>query len=151
MSLVMMPLCVSVPCVRLPSVLLLQQFGPGHSGRSSGRRMFVLLLLGKQESGARGKTLHGCCSPPPQRLRWTGIIFFFLKIYLFIFREGREGERERERNFNVWLLGAVACNPGMCPDWESNLQHFGSQPMLNPLSYASQGWNHFFDDKLSSL
>ncbi|KAM5339667.1 uncharacterized protein AAES06_021127 isoform 1-T16 [Glossophaga mutica] len=27
----------------------------------------------------------------------------------------------------------------MCPDWESNLRHFGSQPVLNPLSYASQG------------
>ncbi|KAF6104070.1 hypothetical protein HJG60_011119 [Phyllostomus discolor] len=33
-------------------------------------------------------------------------------------------------------LGAVACNPGMYPGWESNLRHFGSQPTLNPLSYA---------------
>ncbi|KAF6081758.1 hypothetical protein HJG60_008777 [Phyllostomus discolor] len=33
----------------------------------------------------------------------------------------------------------MACNPSMCPDWESNLRLFGSQPVLNPLSYASQG------------
>ena len=45
--------------------------------------------------------------------------------------EGRE--KEMERNINVWLLlacpqmGDLACNPGMCPDWESNQQHFGSQ------------------------
>ncbi|KAF6114436.1 hypothetical protein HJG60_010437 [Phyllostomus discolor] len=64
---------------------------------------------------------------------------FFLIVYLFISREGREEERERERSINVRLLGVVACNPGVYPDWESNLRHFGSQPMLNPLSYASQG------------
>ena len=32
----------------------------------------------------------------------------------------------------------LACNPGMCPDWESNRQPFGSQPALDPLSYTSQ-------------
>ncbi|KAF6111422.1 sirtuin 5 [Phyllostomus discolor] len=57
---------------------------------------------------------------------------------------GKEGERERERDINVWLLGAVACNLDMCPDWESNLLHFGSQPALNPLSYASQSPVHVF-------
>ena len=65
--------------------------------------------------------------------------FFFFKgepfkdfIYLFLNRgEGRE--KERERNINVWLPLAwtptrdLACNPGMCPDWESNLWPFGSQ------------------------
>ena len=35
--------------------------------------------------------------------------------------------------------GDLAHNPGMCPDWESNQQPFGSQPALNPLSYTSQG------------
>ncbi|KAF6119616.1 hypothetical protein HJG60_010085 [Phyllostomus discolor] len=38
----------------------------------------------------------------------------------------------------------MACNPGMCPDWELNLRHFGSQPTLNPLSYASQGLRSIF-------
>ena len=36
------------------------------------------------------------------------------------------------------LTGDLARNPGMCLDWESNQQHFGSQ-MLNPLSHTSQG------------
>ncbi|KAF6080222.1 zinc finger protein 570 [Phyllostomus discolor] len=56
----------------------------------------------------------------------------------------REG-KERERNINMRLLGVMACNPSMYPDWELNLRHFGSQPALNPLSYASQGFNflHF--------
>ena len=44
----------------------------------------------------------------------------------------------------MWLpperspTGDLARNPGMCPDWESNWQPFGSQPSLNPLSYTSQ-------------
>ena len=59
-------------------------------------------------------------------------LYFFKIFYLLIFREkGREGERER--NINVWLpltcpsTGDLACNPGMCPDWESNWQLFDSQ------------------------
>ena len=40
-----------------------------------------------------------------------------------------------ERNIDLfdWLplapppTGDLACNPGMCPDWESNQQPFGSQ------------------------
>ena len=72
----------------------------------------------------------------------TLLYFFFNFIYLFLERgEGRE--TERERNINVWLplmwppTGDLACNPGMCPDWESNQRPFGSQPVLNPLSYTS--------------
>ena len=77
--------------------------------------------------------------------KFASILFFKI---LFIFRErGREGESER--NINVWLplarppLG-LACNPGMCPDWESNQRPFGPQPMLNPLSYTSQGISILF-------
>ena len=33
----------------------------------------------------------------------------------------------------------------MCPDWELNQPPFGSQSMLNPLSYTSQGWICSFD------
>ena len=60
---------------------------------------------------------------------------YFLKrfVYLLMFRwRGRE-EKERERNINMWeplkspLLGNMAHNPGICPDWESNQQPFGSQ------------------------
>ena len=69
---------------------------------------------------------------------------FFLKI-LFIFRERRrEGEREGEKyqcvvDSHVAPTWDLAYNPGMCPDWESNWQPFGLQPMLNPLSHTSQG------------
>ena len=45
---------------------------------------------------------------------------------LFIFRErGREGEREGEKHrcvvaCHMPFSGDLACNPGMCPDWELN-------------------------------
>ena len=57
---------------------------------------------------------------------------FFLRFYLFIYREREGREKEQEGNINVWLplthppMGVLACNPGMCPDWESNWQPFGS-------------------------
>ena len=44
---------------------------------------------------------------------------------------GREGEREGETSMCGCLscapTGDLAHNPGMCPDWESNQQTFGSQ------------------------
>ena len=59
-------------------------------------------------------------------------MYFFFKI-LFIFRErGKKGEREGEKRQCVVAShtphnGDLTCNPGMCPDWESNLQPFGLQ------------------------
>ena len=50
-----------------------------------------------------------------------------------MFREtGREREREGEKLQCVVVshtppTGDLACNPGMCPDWESNQQPFGLQ------------------------
>ena len=52
---------------------------------------------------------------------------------LFIFRErGREGEREGEKHQCVVAscalsTGDLACNQGVCPDWELIWQPFGSQ------------------------
>ena len=69
----------------------------------------------------------------------------FLRFYLFIFRDrGREGERDGEQHQCVFTsctphTGDLACNPGMYPDWESNQRPFGSQSVLNLLSYTSQG------------
>ena len=40
--------------------------------------------------------------------------------------------------------GDLACNPGMCPDRESNQQPFDLQPSLNPLSHTSQGKHKTF-------
>ena len=54
-------------------------------------------------------------------------------MYLFIFKDrGREGEREGKKHHRVVAshmppTGDLARNPGMCPDWESNQQPFGSQ------------------------
>ena len=53
------------------------------------------------------------------------ILFLRKRFYLLIFGQ-REREGERERNINVWLplarppTGDLVCNPGTCPDWESN-------------------------------
>ena len=49
----------------------------------------------------------------------------------------------RERNINVWLpltwppLGTWPATQAYA--WEFNHQPFGSKPVLNPLSYTSQG------------
>ena len=57
----------------------------------------------------------------------------FLRFYLFLSRErGREGEREGEKHQCVFAsgmpsTGELVCNPGMCPDWESNMRPFASQ------------------------
>ena len=60
--------------------------------------------------------------------------FFFLRLYLFTFRERRrEGEKHQcVRDTLIGCLsgtptGDLACNPGMCPDWEWNQRPFGSQ------------------------
>ena len=58
---------------------------------------------------------------------------YFFKDFIYLFLESREGkEKEKERNINVFAshvpqTGDPACNPGMCPDWESNQRPFGSQ------------------------
>ena len=53
-----------------------------------------------------------------------------------------EGEREGKKHplvASCTLTGDLAHNPGVCPDWESNWQPFGLQPVLNLLSCTSQG------------
>ena len=53
-------------------------------------------------------------------------LFIYLRFYLFIFRQrGREGEREGEKYQCVVASHMpsakyLACNPGMCPNWELN-------------------------------
>ena len=61
-------------------------------------------------------------------LKILHLIVFLKRFYSFIFREtetGREGEREGEKCQCVVAspappTGDMACNPGMCPDWDSN-------------------------------
>ena len=53
--------------------------------------------------------------------------FFFKKTLFIYFQRGREGEREREKHQCMVAsytlpTGDLACNPGLCPDWEQNQQ-----------------------------
>ena len=52
----------------------------------------------------------------------------FLKDFIYLFLE--RGEREKHQCMVAsWAppTGDLACNPGVCPDWESNQRPFGSQ------------------------
>ena len=79
-----------------------------------------------------------------------GNFYTFLKrFYLFIFRErGKEGEREREKHQGVVAShvpprGDLARNPGATQACALTGNRTGDplvhRPVLNPLSYASQG------------
>ena len=77
-------------------------------------------------------------TPPKRNLFIKNCVFIlFLRFYLFLERDSKGG-RKRERNTDVREThhlvascmpptGDPAGNPGMCPDWESNQQPFGSQ------------------------
>ena len=75
------------------------------------------------------------------------IIFkFFLKI-LFIFRQ-RGRERERVGGKHQYVVAShmpptrdVACNPGMCPDQESNQRSFGLQAGAQSTELHQPGHN----------
>ena len=64
------------------------------------------------------------------------MISFLKKGFIYLFVDREEGsEKERKRNNQCLVAseaphthtGDLACNPGMCPDWESNQQPFGLQ------------------------
>ena len=47
------------------------------------------------------------------------------------------------------LIGDLACNPGMCPDWESNWKPFGSQASTQSTEPHQPGPIHYFYFKVS--
>ena len=60
------------------------------------------------------------------------LCFFFVVVVFFFLERGREEEREEEKHECVVAshtppTGDPACNPGMCPCWESNWRLFISQ------------------------
>ena len=75
---------------------------------------------------------------------------FFKRFYSLIFRkQGRGVEREGEKRQCVvasWVppTGDLACNPGVCPDWESNWQTFGSQASAQSTAPHHSGPHRFF-------
>ena len=66
-------------------------------------------------------------------------VFIFKDFILLIFR----GVGEREIPMCGCLSRAPCwgsgCNPGLCPDWESNPDPLIGRLALNPLSHTSQG------------
>ena len=78
-----------------------------------------------------------------QAMSFNDFLFIYFKDFIYLFLEGSKG-REKEKHQCVVAShapppGHLACNLDMCPHWESNRRHFGSQSALNPLSYTSQG------------
>ena len=62
---------------------------------------------------------------------------------------GREGDREGEKHqcvaaTHVPPTGDLARNPGMCPDWELNWRHFGSQAATQSTKPHQPGLNIHF-------
>ena len=72
---------------------------------------------------------------------------YFLKDFLNLFFGEGKGERKRGEKHQCVVAshaprtGDLACNPGICPDWESNWRPFDSQAGTQPLSHISQGFS----------
>ena len=105
-----------------------------------------------------GGQRFACDLASPMDLRIVDLQFFsffsFLKD-LFIFRERRkEGEREGEKHQCVVAscmppTRDLVCNPGMCPDWESNRRLFGSQASTQSNELHQPGL--FFDFLMTAI
>ena len=71
---------------------------------------------------------------------------FFKKDFTYLFLERGEGrKRGRETSMRGCLshtpTGHLTCNPGMCPDWESNQWPFGSQASTQSTEPQQPGQN----------
>ena len=72
------------------------------------------------------------------------------RFYLFILERGRQGEKEGKKHqcvvdSHVPFVGYLACNPGMCPDWESNQRPFGSQASAQSTEPHQPGLKDIFN------
>ena len=73
---------------------------------------------------------HPISLSPFKCFQITSLFRSFKDFIYFIFREGKWGEREGEKHqcvvaSRVPSTGDLACNPGMCSDWEMNWRPFG--------------------------
>ena len=94
--------------------------------------------------------LHWIMHPIEFFLIFSPFFLKILKIYLFLERgEGREKEGEKHRYVvasRTPPTGDLVCNPGMCPDWESNQQPFGLQ-VISQSTEPHQPGQEFFSKK----
>ena len=66
----------------------------------------------------------------------------FSTVFIYFQRKGM-GEREEDKHWSVAShmppTRDLACNQGMCPDWESNRQPFSLQPVTQPTEPHQSG------------
>ena len=86
------------------------------------------------------------------KLCWNIKLNIFLKDFIYLFLERWRGkEKQRGRNIRVWLpvtrllLGTLAANPGMCPDWESKWRLFGLQACAQSTNWATPARAKIFE------
>ena len=96
-------------------------------------------------------------SPEDMLLQWIfnrrHYLIQYFKNILFIYFLQRGREKERERNICVWLplvhpIGDLVCNPGKCPDQESNQRPFGSHASAQSTEPHQPGLQYFKDSTL---
>ena len=77
-------------------------------------------------------------------------IYLFLRLYLFIFRDGgKEGEKYQcVVASHMPPTGDLVLNPSMCPDWELNWWPFGSQAVTQSTEPHQPGLFLFFNPHL---
>ena len=84
---------------------------------------------------------------------WASFSCFLFFLKLFTFRDkGRKGEREGAKHQCVVAssmppTGDLACNTGMCPDWESNWRPFGFQASTQSTESHQPGHHMLFKEK----
>ena len=96
----------------------------------------MLSPTAERQPPLRQRSLEGQWARSVHAQLFLWLLLLFLRV--FIFREGK-GEREGEKHQCVVAscmppTGDLACNQGMCPDWELNWRPLVSRPALNPLS-----------------
>ena len=115
--------------------------------------------VGQRLLSGQKKIIHGKRMEFPLKIKYgTSIfqkdciyLFTYLLTYLFIYREReREGEREGKKHQCVVASQVpptrdLACNPDMCPDWESNQQSFTSQAGIQSTKPHQPGLELPFD------
>ena len=115
-------------------------------------KLLILQLPSDGHSLVSWNFAQGIHSLPSTEMRK----YIFKKDFIYLLLERREGkEKERERNMDVQEIyrlvasptpptGDLVCNPGMCPDWESNWWPFSLQASIQSTEPQQPGLKYFF-------